>query len=130
LFDLLHGSLGENLAGSHDHHVVAETGHQIQIVLDDAEGAAPLAVEILDKAHQIRQQGAVDAGPRFIQQDHPRIGHQGTSQFQEFFLPAGKGDGQLIPQMDQVQPFQNLFRPSLQVAFLSLHLPPTEPSGE
>jgi len=45
-------------------------------------------------------------------------------------LPPGKGDGQLIPQMDQVQPFQNLFGPSLQVAFLSLHPPPTEPGGE
>jgi hypothetical protein len=42
-------------------------------------------------------------------------------------LPAGKVDRQLIAQVDEVEPFQNFFSPSLKLALLPLYSLPAEP---
>ena len=103
LRDLVHRALGQQFALCHHQDVAAEFGHIVQIVFDKAKRQPVLFIECADLVGELGKQGPVDAGSDFIQQDDFRVAHQRASQFDQFFLAAGKVAGFLVQHMFQFE---------------------------
>ncbi len=67
----------------------------IHVVLDEQDGFA-LRVQLHDTFYNNLQERRIDASRRFIEQDHVRIGHQHTGQFQQLPLTAGQNPRRLV----------------------------------
>jgi hypothetical protein len=67
-------------------------------VFNEKDGGATNA-EVPDAGDDEFEKGRVHAGGGFIEQDHLRVGHQHTGEFQEFALTARKHSGGLAREM-------------------------------
>ena len=67
---------------------VTQTGDEIHVMLDHAEGVAALLVEALDGVANGVEQRAVYAGADFVEEYDLGIDHHGAAKFEQLFLTA------------------------------------------
>src|SRR5690606_37597164 len=105
----------------HHHHRVAQAHHQRHVVLDEQEGDAALAVELLDLLADLAHQRGVHARARLVEQHDLGVGHQRARQLQQLLLAARHGAGRLVGHVRQLHEVEHLARLLAQLALLGAH---------
>ena len=72
----------------HDDDGVAELSDEVEVVLDDEQGESELLAEGADVFGEPSDEGWVDAGAGFVEQDHFRFGHESAGEFKQLALSA------------------------------------------
>ena len=76
-------------------------------MLDQADGQA-VAVERDEVLGDLVGQARIDAGHRLVEQEHLRLGHQGTADLDELLLTAGKRRDGIVEHVVELQPPRDL----------------------
>jgi hypothetical protein len=104
----------------HDDHAFAVVHDEVHVVLDDQEGVALLA-ELVEVVQQARFERRVDPGERLVEQEHVRVGQQGTREFEELALAPREVARALLGEVVDVEELQGLPDAFEEFALLALH---------
>src|SRR5712691_1853761 len=81
--DLVRVARGENLPVRHCDHVVHVPERHLEPVLDDEEGEAKVIPQLQELREDFMGEGGVDTRDRFVQEEDPRVGHQGSADLEQ-----------------------------------------------
>ncbi len=99
-------------------HERRELGDEVEVVLDEEEGDAVLAVQPRDGRRDLAQEGAVDPRRRLVEQDHARARHQRAAELHQLLLPARERGRGRLGMAGGVEALQHRHRPAAQRALL------------
>ncbi len=96
-------------------------------MLDQQEGDAALAAQVLDVVGQPLHERAVDAGTGLVEQHQLGFGHQRARQLEQLLLTAGEVARVLVLEVDKVDEVEHFERLVSDLVLLTTHLPRPKP---
>ena len=85
-----HSAVLDRFTGVHDHHLVAEFGHQTQMVGDEQDRATDVFMQPAQPLYNLYLQGGVQGGGRFVGDQQGGLGDQGHGDGDSLAHAAGE----------------------------------------
>ena len=95
--DRLGRSKLDDFAEIHDRDSMADMVHHVEIMGDEDEGKAEIALQGLEKIEDLRLDRDVEGRDRLIGDDQPRLHRQGAGDADALPLAAAEGMRELVP---------------------------------
>src|SRR6266700_3798296 len=99
-------SAGSVIAEVHDHHLIAGSLDEREVVLDHDHGAA-LRRELPDGLADPRAEHGVNATHRLVQNDQPGLGGRDAGEFEQPFLAAAQSHREFVLELRELEALQD-----------------------